>query len=60
MRRNDLSKLIVTKTNVTTIKDNSVTDNNHGEQANNKFQYPIKAYKGLTGSIFEADGVVYV
>ena len=45
---------------VTTVDDNSITDEVYGEQINNNFWYLIDVHKGVTGSIFEEDGVIYV
>ena len=45
---------------VTTVDDKSITAENHGEQINNSFRYPISNNWGVTGSIIEVDGVLYV
>ena len=46
--------------NVTTVDEGLVTDEIYEEHINNKLYYPIDAHKGVTGTVFEEDGVLYI
>ena len=45
---------------VSTINDHSIEDKNAPEQINSKFCQPIDAENSVTGSIIEADEIMYV
>ena len=44
---------------ITIVDEDSITNKVHGEQINNTFQQQINVTHGVTGSIFEEDGIVY-
>lgn len=43
-----------------TVNEDSVADEVHGEKINDNFRHPIDSNSGARGTVIEEDGILYV